>query len=153
MDTVISMVYVENIAFGFHLCRGASEEYICQTAGDAYNCLARQSRINDKTKMIIVTMNDYTYKVIMINGDDIPLSSNCDLIRKKIEEDPPKKMDVVKVLHSNYKIEHYSPYIDVALDPQISIYFKMICDNLIDSNKQPLYQLKSLIWKKIDNEN
>ena len=154
MDTIITIVYFEkNIVFGFHVCPNAPEEYIWQTAGDAYNCLARNDRINSKTKMIVIAITEKGPKVVVINDDQSILKKNInDFLEYHNVNGQPKKIDSIKVLHSKYKIEKYLPYIDVDCTGEIFFYFKEILSILRQENYQT-YQLKSIIWEKILQEN
>ena len=157
METFISIIHLKSdLVFGFHACPNptTSEEYIWQTAGDAYACLARNNRINSKTKMIVITVTQKGPKIVVINDDQSLLNSNIEDFLKEYlnKNDQPKKMDSIKVIHSNYKIDHYSPYIDVDCPSEIFCNFKEVLTAVAQLPVMQVYQLKSVIWEKIQHE-
>jgi len=153
-ETIINVVHVcNNLAFGFHVCENVPEKYIWQTAGDAYNCLATNSRINEGTKMIVIAVVNKEPQLVVINDDGSHLDLNIELFFKKYYNDRPTKMDGIKVSHSNFEISKYVLYIDANCTIEMAYCFKVLLNAMCEGKEEyKIYRLESVIWEQLQND-
>jgi hypothetical protein len=152
-NTVIVFFHInETYSIGFHTCINAPESYRCQTAGDAYNCLARYGQLLNKKAIVdIITFSLNTEVVHTVpNGDYIDKwKSNLTL-----NDFLNARVNGLKVIHNKFKIKHYLPHPEInsiTIEEKTNFYENY--KSLIDKNAiSEVHNVKCLIWKVIDDE-
>lgn len=141
----------DKYSIGFHPCVGAPELYYLQSAGDAYNCFARNKKITNKSAIIdILVLGIFVDLVHVVpNGDYIDKwKSNLTL-----NDFLKAKVDALDVIHDNYSIKHYLPYAQINLDDDTRKTFYNDYKLIVDSRTvNTVNNVKCLIWKVMKEE-
>jgi hypothetical protein len=148
MDTLVTVYHCTNtISVAVHVCAGAPEDYISQTSGDVYNCLARFKRLNKKSEMLVISVRPSGPVYWSVNQE----SKSQDYVSALTElflKDEKLLVDVIKVVHTDFKVRCYLPYFDLEVSPEVkalSMSLLFALSGKIDVNK-----MKSLIWEAIE---